>query len=86
MKELERISEITAIPIYDLLGRSRKKDISEARQICVYLLRQRLTEYETAEIFGINHSTVNYHYHKIGNYISIKDKKIMVILNKYFNE
>ncbi len=78
---IETIQQVVAeeynITVAELKGKGRKKNISTARQITMYIC-QELTEYSTTEIgnnFGRNHTTVMYSCDEVKKDIS-NDSKI----------
>lgn len=57
----------------DLIGKSLRRDISEARQMAMYILREEmlLSIIEISEIFGRDHSTLAYSMKRIGNLLEV---------------
>lgn len=67
---IERVSLYFSISKDDLIGPARKKDIKNARQVCIYLIRDELTHSygKIGEIFGgRNHTTILHAYNVIKN-------------------
>lgn len=59
-KILERVSTDMEVPIEEIKSKKRDKKIKDARQISIYIIRQRtnMTLSEIGDIFGLSHSTV----------------------------
>lgn len=64
---LAAVSEVYAIPLDDLVGRSRKKEVVEPRQVAMYLLRDMLDlSYPSiGDKLGRDHTTAIHSYEKI---------------------
>ncbi len=81
---LKAVAEFFSMPPEDLVGRSRKKEIVEPRQIAMYLLREILNmSYPyIGEKFGRDHTTAIHSYEKINREInknsSLNQKVILI--------
>ncbi|AFY36465.1 chromosomal replication initiator protein DnaA [[Leptolyngbya] sp. PCC 7376] len=78
------VSEMVGISIEDLKSASRRREISTARQIAMYLMRQHtdLSLPRIGEAFGgKDHTTVMYSCDKIGQLLT-KDQKISQLVSK----
>lgn len=75
-KELQVISSVMGIPVEDILGRSRKAEIVEARHLAFYFLRKKYILSEIAEIIKRDHSSVVHGIKRIESFLSIGDKRI----------
>ncbi len=81
---LKVVSQELKVPIEDLKGSSRRREISTARQIGMYLMRQRtdLSLPRIGEEFGgKDHTTVMYSCEKIGKQID-KDQQVRQIVSQ----
>ncbi len=80
---LQIVSEATGITVDDLKSASRRREISTARQIAMYLMRQHtdLSLPRIGEAFGgKDHTTVMYSCDKIGQLLT-KDQKISQLVS-----
>lgn len=81
---LQIVSEATTISIDDLKGTSRRREISTARQIAMYLMRQHtdLSLPRIGAVFGgKDHTTVMYSCDKIGQLLT-KDQKTSQLVSQ----
>lgn len=81
---IDIISEVFSIPIEDLKGNSRRREISQARQIGMYLMRQHtdLSLPKIGEVFGgKDHTTVLYSCDKIAQLVK-KDLNMAQTIRK----
>lgn len=85
MNELQIISSVTGIPIPEILGKSRKSEIVEARHLLCYSLRKRHTTSEVGRMVNIDHSSVVHAVKKIKDLLSINDKRAVELISKIDN-
>nr|WP_304442218.1 helix-turn-helix domain-containing protein [Picosynechococcus sp. OG1] len=81
---LQIAAEATGVSIEDLKGASRRREISTARQIAMYLMRQHtdLSLPRIGELFGgKDHTTVMYSCDKIGQLLT-KNQKISQLVSQ----
>ena len=66
-KIIEEVAEYFKVTSSEIKGSSRKQEVSNARQICVYLIREvtQLSFPAIGEIFYKKHSTIMYSYDKV---------------------
>lgn len=66
-KIIDVVAEYFKVSAPDIKGSSRTKDISQIRQVCIYLTREvtQLSFPSIGEVFGKKHSTIIYAYEKI---------------------
>lgn len=67
---IEGTADVFDVPLKDLIGKSRTKDIAQARQCAIYVAREE-THASWPEIGGVlggrNHSTILYSYNKVAD-------------------
>ena len=70
-KVISEVEHITGVSRDDIMGHSKKKEISRARQFCYYQMHKlNITGMDIARAFNVDHSTVHYGVNKIKNKIS----------------
>jgi len=80
---IQAVEEVTKVPYDVMKGKRKYTNISEARQIAMYLIRREtiLSHHEIGKIFNRNHSTVMHNIKKVCDY-----KKIDKQFNQKFND
>lgn len=81
---LQIVAEATGVSIEDFIGSSRRREISTARQIAMYLMRQHtdLSLPRIGEVFGgKDHTTVMYSCDKIGQLLT-KDQRTSQLVSQ----
>ena len=77
------VSDRFSVPVNDLIGPKRSKDIAWPRQVAVYLSRE-LTDHSLSEIGnffgGRDHSTILYGYNKVSEAV-VADEKVLWEIN-----
>ena len=81
---IKQISQITKISENDILSKKRHKEISEARQLCCYVLRKEHTLYKCAEIMGFSHSNVHACVKRISDLLSVNDRKTVQLVSMIY--
>jgi len=86
---LRDVCEITHITPEKMIGRSRVKEVVEARQLYYYIvkkvLRIGISLQHLANTLNQNHATVLHGINNINNMIETKDQRILTLLNKYYD-
>lgn len=87
---LKAVMEFYNIQMDDLTGRSRKKEMVEPRQVCMYLLRDvlRMSYPYIGEKLGRDHTTVIHSFEKINQEINKNspfNQKILLIKESLYN-
>jgi len=87
---LKAVAEFYNVQIEDLSGRSRKKEMVEPRQVCMYLLRDvlRMSYPYIGEKLGRDHTTVIHSFEKVNHEINKNspfNQKILLIKESLYN-
>ena len=87
---LKAVASFYSIQIEDLVGRSRKKEMVEPRQVCMYLLRDvlRMSYPYIGEKLGRDHTTVIHSFEKVNHEINKNspfNQKILLIKESLYN-
>lgn len=82
---IKAVADFFDLSPYDIKGKSKKKSISNARQIAMYLSRTE-TDYSTTEIGlefgGRDHTTIMYAIEKIRSRLSVPNNEIQPLINQ----
>ncbi|HBG39928.1 MAG TPA: hypothetical protein DEG28_01010 [Porphyromonadaceae bacterium] len=81
---INEVSKKTGIPVNDLLGKSRKHEVSCVRQLYYKLLKEKtgFSTAKVAELCSRNHATVLYGIRKVNDMLQIGDKYAVRMWNK----
>jgi chromosomal replication initiator protein len=84
LKEIvEYVSDRFHLPVHDIVGPKRSRDIAWPRQVAVYLCRE-LTDHSLSDIGkffgGRDHSTILYTYNKVSDMV-VEDERILWLMN-----
>ena len=87
---LKVVASFYSVQIEDLIGRSRKKEMVEPRQVCMYLLRDvlRMSYPYIGEKLGRDHTTVIHSFEKVNHEINKNspfNQKILLIKESLYN-
>ncbi len=84
---LNIVSDVSGIPVEDIVSKSRKKEVATLRHAVSFLLRkQGLTTSAIGKIINRDHATVICGSRKFKDLLSIKDNLAVSILNGYEKE
>jgi len=80
---INRVSTVTGIPIEEIKGKKRKREIVVARQFVLYMVKERfsdMTWQDVGNVVGVHHTTAIHSYREVVDKMKVKDKRINFLI------
>jgi len=71
------VSDVTGIRSVDILAKNKKKEVVEARQICMFFYKQKIGIYWAGLTLNKSHSTVSHGYNTVQGLLEVEDKRTL---------